>query len=349
MAHLKIRCTVDGHVLLPGEDHEYCPVCGERQWEYLCEASGEHFRGEACPWCAYVFQGNEFEDTTALARAFVKNWDFALRALHENPPSRWVRVVLGDTVRADRMNWLDADPDLEPHHRLSLTVALLDPLLPLIWEGAECDEAKMAENPHLALMILESQMPRCCRLIGSHEWLPGLEARWRGAIHAASECLPISAPHPSPQGILSFVLGNTSALGMTEALPLSLFETCLRASEFSTTLQSRPKRRSSMFASPPSAFVPPSAAKSTTQTVRAPSRLQQSVKTPSISLPPADPADHSREAAPHGAQTGIPSISKVLAGYARSRKVLLTRFARWIWQFIRRAASRLCKPYPGHH
>jgi len=340
MAHLKIRCTVDGHVLLPGEDHDHCPVCGEQQWEYLCEARGEHFRGESCPWCAYVFQGEEFQDTAALAGAFVKNWDSALRATHENPPSRWVRGVLSGTVQADRMSWLDADLHLEPQQRLSLTVALLDPSLPLIWEGAECDEVLMAENPNLGLVIVESQMPRCCRVIGIHEWLPGLEDRWRTAVQALSKCLPPSVLHPSPAGVLSLVLGNPSALGMTEALPLALVETCLRASELSTSLQRRPKRRSAMFPSPPPAFVPPFATKSTTPAVRL-DRPQSLVKSPPPTVPPADPASNDKWLAPHRAEAAIPAVSTTMAKHVPAPKALVARAGGRIWHCIKQATAKL--------
>lgn len=251
MAHLKIRCTVDGHVLLPGENCDECPVCGEQQWEYLCEAQGKHFRGERCPWCAYVFQGEEFKDPAALARAFVNDWELALTAIQSNPPSQWVRGVCCDTARADRMSWLDAESHLEPPQRLSLTVALLDYSLPLIWEGIECEEAQIAEDPTLGLAILESQMPRCCRVIGIQEWLPDLEYRYRTALTTLSKCLPDSVARPSPAGILSLVLGNPSALGMTEALPLALVETCMGASELSYSLRRHTKRRRLEFPSPP--------------------------------------------------------------------------------------------------
>lgn len=250
MAHRKIRCLVCGHELLADENPDSCLTCHEQQWEYLCEARGEKFRDEGCPWCGYTFNGEEFQETSRLARAFVCDWELALLAMRDAPPLRWVQDVLSKPSVSDLMKRVTSDPTLDAQQQLTLTVALFDPSLPLLWHGHECDESELAEEPLLALKILDSAVPNYCREIGVHKWLTDLEHKWRGAELAISKCLPPTAARPSPAGVLSLVLGNPAAFGMTEALPLAMAMTMLRMSDLSSSFGS-PVARRTEFPHPP--------------------------------------------------------------------------------------------------
>ena len=52
MIHRKYRCRACGHILLPSEIAEACPVCDSQEWENLCPTSGKTYATFCCPWCS---------------------------------------------------------------------------------------------------------------------------------------------------------------------------------------------------------------------------------------------------------------------------------------------------------
>lgn len=260
MTHRKQRCTSCGHSLRPDENPAECLVCMAQEWESLCLVQKSIYTSRHCPWCCYSFLGDAFYDAPSLARSFARNWTEALAALRTTPPDGWVRDALANPAQAEFLREFGGDPWLDECQRLTLTLAVLDPSLPLYWQGAELTEALLAADPEKTLLLLGSPVPRCCRAAGVHEWLPALEGRWRELEVTVSTCLPRSAARPTAQGILGLMLGKPAASDVSDALAVALAHAGLKAHEFSSSLSKRAARFRELalaYPSPPPLPPPP--------------------------------------------------------------------------------------------
>lgn len=240
MRHRKQRCTNCGYdVLTHEEPAEICPVCSHHDWLSYCEKRRETFTVPHCPWCSYTFLDREYRDAPSLAQALVFAWTTALAAIRKNPPHYWVRHVLNVPAQADILQQIATDPSLNDELSLSLTVAVLDPTLPLMLHGKECNRATLLQNAALALELVSSSVPRYCMAAEVHPWLVQLENDWHATDETLQRCLPAMVSRPAPTSVLALVLGDRTKANMEEALIAGIMTVSLRADEFFSSTSNR--------------------------------------------------------------------------------------------------------------
>jgi hypothetical protein len=240
MRHRKQRCTNCGYDVLPHEESaDHCPVCSHRDWLSYCEERRVTFTTSHCPWCSYTFLDREYRDAPSLAQALVSAWTSALEVIRKNPPHYWVRHVLNVPAQAEILQQITTDPSLNDELSLSLTVAVLDPTLPLMLHGKECNRATLLQNADLALELVSSPFPRYCMAAEVHPWLVQLENDWHATDETLQRCLPAMVSRPPLASALAWVLGGRTKANMEEALVAGIMTVSLRADEFFSSTSNR--------------------------------------------------------------------------------------------------------------
>jgi hypothetical protein len=174
-----------------------------------------------------------------LAISLARNWTDALLAIQTNPPANWVADVLGNQAQAKILEVCAIEPALDNDQRLMMTIAVLNPALPMYWKGTQIEHSHLQENPELCFYLLESSLPEYCRTAGVHHWFQELHDRWkqvRRSLGISEACPPAAECR---RAIVDLLFGDCVAGSAAASIALAATSVRLRALELSTRFAHR--------------------------------------------------------------------------------------------------------------
>jgi hypothetical protein len=127
----------------------------------------------------YRFGGRDFFDLAELATALAENWDEAVKRVGRLDILKWVKEHFGDADIANALQDVADDKNLNEYQKVTVSLLVLNPQLPAIWEDAVISLEWMQANPEIAVKILESSVPSKLQALRNDSWMVELRERKR--------------------------------------------------------------------------------------------------------------------------------------------------------------------------
>jgi hypothetical protein len=118
---------------------------------------------------SFVFDGRSFNTAEELGNALAENWDKAEKRLSLELVACWLETAFGDEKAASSLRSIALDRHLDLKGRLSMTLLVLSPDLPLVWDGALVRSAADLQPAHAVL--LSGSSPEWLKRLRGETWL----------------------------------------------------------------------------------------------------------------------------------------------------------------------------------